>query len=146
MSLTTLRGLRDTRAWFSNTTNLQRTLDTLQVLTAEFTQSAYGNTVQTIELVNEPFPYTSADLNFLKSYYSQGYATVLAANQQSQIVVALDDGYQGLDAWTGFMIEPNYHNVAMDTHIYTMWGLLPYAAADDAGSATRRSPSGTTEC
>ena len=102
MTLTPLSGLRDTRAWFSNTTNLQRTLYTLQILTAEFTQSAYGNTVQTIELVNEPFPYTSADLDFLKSYYTQGYATVLAANQQSQIVVALDDGYQGLDAWDGF--------------------------------------------
>ncbi|ORX34435.1 putative glucan 1,3-beta-glucosidase [Kockovaella imperatae] len=108
-------GLRGTRQWFSNYTNLQRSLNALQILTEEFTQSSYGNTVQTIELVNEPFPYTDDELNFLKNYYIQGYNTVRGANQQQQIVVALDDGFRGLQSWSGFMTETQYHDVALDT-------------------------------
>ena len=93
-----------------------RTLTALQVLTHEFTAPSYGNAVIAIELINEPFPYTSSELAFLQSFYTQAYATVRASNTGSgTLVVALDDGYQGLDAWTGFMTVPNYYDVAMDT-------------------------------
>ena len=108
-------GLRDTRQWFANQTNLQRSLKALQILTDEFTQSSYGNTVIAIELVNEPFPYNDAEFAFLQSYYTQGYYTVASANHQQQMVVALDDGFRGLQVWLGFMTEPQFHDVALDT-------------------------------
>jgi glucan 1,3-beta-glucosidase len=87
----------------------------LQILTAEFTQPYYNNTVLTIELINEPNPYSAADLSILQQYYQTGYASVRSASQQEQIVVALDDGFQGLQTWEGFMTEPEYSDVAMDT-------------------------------
>ncbi|EIW68772.1 hypothetical protein TREMEDRAFT_31815, partial [Tremella mesenterica DSM 1558] len=108
-------GLRGTRQWFANTTNLDRTLTALQVLTHEFTQEKYNNTVLAIELINEPFPYTNDEVQFLQSFYTQAYQAVRTAQQANTVVVALDDGYQGLYAWTGFMVEPDYHDVAMDT-------------------------------
>ncbi|XAO27876.1 hypothetical protein I312_106740 [Cryptococcus bacillisporus CA1280] len=37
--------------------------------------SFYNNTVIAIELINEPFPYTNAERDILKSYYEAGYGT-----------------------------------------------------------------------
>ncbi|KAK4686576.1 glucan 1,3-beta-glucosidase, partial [Tremellales sp. Uapishka_1] len=123
-SLNLKSGLRGTRQWFANQTNIDRTLAALQNLTSEFTQSKYASTVLTIELVNEPFPYSAAELDILKSFYYDGYSTVRShQNEQSILVVALDEAFVGLTTWTDFMTEPNYHNVALDTHIYSMFDL-----------------------
>jgi hypothetical protein len=110
-----LSGLRGTRQWFSNTTNIARTLSALQVLTAEFTQSSYDNTVLTIELINEPFPFTPTELGVLQSFYESAYDSVRSASQQSSIVVAIDEAFQGLAAWENFMLAPTYADVALDT-------------------------------
>ncbi|ORY27801.1 putative glucan 1,3-beta-glucosidase [Naematelia encephala] len=116
-------GLRGTREWFVNTSNVARTTSALQVLTAEFTRPQYNGTVLTVELINEPFPYTPDELDFLKSYYQKAYSTVNAASEQSTIVVAIDQAFQGLSIWQDFMTEPSFHNVAQDTHIYSMFDL-----------------------
>lgn len=108
-------GIRGVREWFTNDTNISRTLSTLQVLTAEFSQSFYNNTVIAIELVNEPFPYSTSELNILKSYYQAGYRTVRSNDGASKVVVAIDEGFQGLQTWEAFMQESSYNNVAMDT-------------------------------
>lgn len=110
------RGLRGTRKWFQNSTNSQRSIQALQVLTEEFTQSSYANTVLTIELVNEPFPYTDAELSYLESFYLNAYTAVRTAQvPQAQVVVALDEAFKGLPTWYHFMNEPEYHDVAVDT-------------------------------
>ena len=85
------------------------------MLTSEFTQSNYSDTVLTIELINEPFPYNPAELSGLQSFYEAAYAAVQGASQQSEIVVAIDEAFQGLAAWEGFMLAPAFQNVAMDT-------------------------------
>ncbi|WWD22111.1 hypothetical protein CI109_106600 [Kwoniella shandongensis] len=109
-------GLLGTRNWFSNDTNISRTLTALQILTAEFTQSFYNNSVIAIELINEPFPYDNNELNVLKSFYQAAYTSVRdASTQNSNLVVAIDEGFQGLQTWDSFMTEPYYHDVAMDT-------------------------------
>lgn len=33
----------------------------------------------------------------------------------SKVVVAIDEGFQGLQTWEAFMQESSYNNVAMDT-------------------------------
>lgn len=108
-------GIRGTREWFRNSTNLVRSLTALQILTSEFTQPHYNKTVVAMELVNEPFPYTDAELAFMQSYYQQAYVTLQPAIRSDQIVVALDDGYRGLNLWEDFMRPSDYMNVAMDT-------------------------------
>ncbi|WWC67848.1 uncharacterized protein I206_101765 [Kwoniella pini CBS 10737] len=39
----------------------------------------------------------------------------------NRITVALDQAYQGLEIWENFMIDPDFWDVAMDTHIYSMF-------------------------
>ncbi|KAL0240335.1 hypothetical protein I308_106585 [Cryptococcus tetragattii IND107] len=68
-------GIRGVREWSTNDTNIPRTLSTIQALTAEFSQWFYNDTVIAIELINEPFPYSTAELDILKSYYEAGYGT-----------------------------------------------------------------------
>ncbi|WVQ84126.1 hypothetical protein IAT38_006271 [Cryptococcus sp. DSM 104549] len=82
-------GIRDVRQWFYNDTNISRTLSALQVLTSEFSQSFYNNTVVAIELVNEPFPQNSYELNVLKSFYQAAYGTVQGASSQSGLVITM---------------------------------------------------------
>lgn len=84
MTLTLSSGIRGLREWFTNDTNISRTLSAIQVLTAEFSQSFYNNTVIAIELINEPFPYTNAELDILKSYYEAGYGTVRSNDRASK--------------------------------------------------------------
>ncbi|AFR95190.1 glucan 1,3-beta-glucosidase [Cryptococcus neoformans var. grubii H99] len=108
-------GIRGVREWFTNDTNISRTLSTLHVLTAEFSRSFYNDTVIAIELINEPFPYTTSELNILKSYYQAGYETVRSNDGACKVVVAIDEGFQGLQTWEAFMQEPSYNNVAVDT-------------------------------
>ncbi|WVQ74069.1 hypothetical protein IAR50_003652 [Cryptococcus sp. DSM 104548] len=121
-------GIRGTHEWFSNTTNLSRTYSALSVLTSEFTQSFYNSTVVAIELINEPFPYNAAELDILKGFYQGAYGTVRGADQKAggsgtDVVVAIDEGFQGLTTWETFMQEPDYERVAMDTHIYMIFDL-----------------------
>lgn len=116
-------GLRGQREWFWNQTNIDRTLTALQVLTSEFTQPSYSGTVLTIELINEPFPQSSSELDTLKAFYQSGYQSVREASQQETIVVAIDEGFQGLEIWNSFMTEPAFHNIAQDTHIYSVFDL-----------------------
>lgn len=110
-----ISGLRGTRQWFTNTTNVDRTVTALQTLTTEFTQSSYGDAVLSVELINEPFPYTPAELSVLQSFYLSAYGAVRTASQQSTLVVAIDEAFQGLQAWQNFMLAPEYENVALDT-------------------------------
>ncbi|WVN89435.1 uncharacterized protein L203_104658 [Cryptococcus depauperatus CBS 7841] len=99
-------GLRNVRQWFWNDTNISRTLSAIQVLTSEFTQSFYNDTVVAIEVINEPFPYTASESNVLKSFYQSAYGTVRANDGGRGIVVAIDEGFQGLQTWETFMQEP----------------------------------------
>lgn len=115
MTLTHSSGIRGVREWSTNDTNISRTLSTIQVLTAEFSQWFYNDTVIAIELINEPFPYVNAELDILKSYYEAGYGTVRSNDGASKVVVAIDEGFQGLQTWEAFMQGSNYSNIAMNT-------------------------------
>jgi glucan 1,3-beta-glucosidase len=87
----------------------------LEILTAEFTQSTYNHTVLTIELINEPYPWTSDETSTLQAFYESAYDAVRGVMLQSSLVVAIDEAFMGLQAWEGFMSEPTYSDVAMDT-------------------------------
>lgn len=115
ITLTHSSGIRGVREWFTNDTNISRTLSTIQVLMAEFSQSFYNNTVIAIELINEPFPYTNAERDILKSYYEAGYGTVRSNDGASKVVVEIDERFQGLQTWEAFMQGSNYSNIAMNT-------------------------------
>ena len=111
----TTRGLRSTREWFRNSTNLDRTISALSTLSSDFTDASYNRTVIAIELINEPFPQSPDEVGFLRDFYQRAYGAVRGASKDTDMVVALDAAFQGLGVWEGFMTPPDFYEVAMDT-------------------------------
>jgi glucan 1,3-beta-glucosidase len=111
----TTRGLRSTREWFRNFTNLDRTISALSTLSSDFTDASYNRTVIAIELINEPFPQSPDEVGFLRDFYQRAYGAVREASKDTDMVVALDAAFQGLGVWEGFMTPPDFYEVAMDT-------------------------------
>lgn len=89
-----------------------RSLAAISVLTSEFATSKYGQTVIAIELVNEAFPKTKAEIATLEQFYRDGYQEVRKFGEQP--VVLLSEAYQSLGFWSGFMPQPQYSKVALD--------------------------------
>jgi glucan 1,3-beta-glucosidase len=73
-----------------NTTNLDRSLNVIRNLTAEFSQSIYNDTVVGIELLNEPRlnlgNFTMVDL---QSWYSEGASTIQNATADTALNVTI---------------------------------------------------------
>jgi len=111
----TTRGLRGNREWFRNQTNVERTIAALATLSSDFTDASYNRTVIAIELINEPFPQNADEIGFLKDFYQRAYTAVRQASKDTDMVVALDSAFQGLGVWEGFMLPPDFYEVAMDT-------------------------------
>ena len=111
----TNRGLRYTREWFRNSTNLDRTISALSTLSSDFTDASYNRTVIAIELINEPFPQSPDEVGFLRDFYQRAYGAIRGASKDTDMVVALDAAFQGLGIWEGFMLPPDFYEVAMDT-------------------------------
>ncbi|KAL7421938.1 hypothetical protein Q5752_003710 [Cryptotrichosporon argae] len=135
-------GLRGTRAWFANTSNVDRTLTAIELLVSEFTGAAYGAALSAIELVNEPYPYSQAELDFLKSYYESAYTSV--RDTSGGLPVVIDEAFQGLAEWEGFMLSAQgYNDVVLDTHIYAMFDLatLSYSYAQNLAWTCAWAPS-----
>lgn len=103
------------RQWTHNQTNMDRTIEALRVLTEEFTDPTYGDTIVAVELLNEPFPQQEWEVDFLKRFYQSAYSTVRQSAKHPGVVVAIDEAFQGLREWDGFMTEPQWTGVALDT-------------------------------
>jgi hypothetical protein len=68
--------------------------------------------------MNEPFPYTDVETRTLKQFYQEAYRAIRQATWSGaarEVVVAIDSAYKGLPFWEGFMEEPGFSNVALDT-------------------------------
>jgi aryl-phospho-beta-D-glucosidase BglC (GH1 family) len=61
----------------TNTSNIDRSLNVLKNLTEEFSQQdVYGDTVTSIELLNEPSIGATFSTQQLKSFYTEGLSTL----------------------------------------------------------------------
>lgn len=99
--------------WFSNSTDLSRTLFALSILAQEFTSPRYASAVLAIELVNEPFPQNDDHLRVLEQFYRDGYGRVREVD--GGVVVMLGEAFSGLGRWEGFMAPGGqWKGVAMD--------------------------------
>lgn len=74
-----------------------------------------------IQLINEPFPWTSDQLAVLRRYYEAGYQVVRSADdtQGDGIVVVLSEAFRGLSDWENFMPGDRYKGVALDVVSWT---------------------------
>ncbi|SJX64821.1 related to EXG1-Exo-1,3-beta-glucanase precursor [Sporisorium reilianum f. sp. reilianum] len=122
--------------WAGNATNVQRTIDILQTMSREFSQSKYANSVTAIELLNEPV----TDQTVVLDFSARAYEVVRFPNgrdkPESPLLVVISDSFispADSDYWTNKARPPNYEGVAIDSHVYTI-----FSAEGVALSATDR--------
>lgn len=81
--------------------------------------------VTSIELLNEPLttagPANAVD--FTLDYYNNAYyaARYPSGSQISNFAIAIHDGFQPLSFWANRFQPPQYQQVILDTHIYTVF-------------------------
>lgn len=81
-----------------------------------------------MEALNEPAGFKNDNfqlLNTTKKFYEDGYQIVRKANTQASsaqnMLYAIHDAFQPLSYW--FSFDENKTNVALDTHIYTIFSV-----------------------
>ena len=135
-------GLTGVVKWHHKPENIQYTLDVLDALAERYAgrSNLYG-----IELLNEPVSEemwqftrnryhardpkraegsTAVPTDVLKDFYIRGYE-VVRRHCGEDVAVVLHDGFR-LEEWEDFMVEPEYKNVVIDTHMYVGAGLEPH--------------------
>lgn len=99
-------------AWHTSKENINHSLRVIEDLAVRCKD--YDNLLG-IELVNEPRDVVPLDI--LKSYYQEGYERVRRHLGQERAAVVIHDSFRPFE-WENFMLEPDYGNVILDTHLY----------------------------
>lgn len=109
--------------WFTQSSYSTRAKTVVQTLAQTFSGDA--DTVVAIELLNEPLTTSgpSNALSFTNDYYNNAYYAVRypSGNTASNFAIAIHDGFQSLSYWANKFQPPNYQQVILDTHIYSVF-------------------------
>jgi glucan 1,3-beta-glucosidase len=97
--------------WHKNELNIRKTLESLEKLAKRY---ADQSNVFGIELINEP--HWNVPLTTLKGYYERGYK-VIRQHMGSKKAVVISDAFRSAE-WENVMMEPEFSNVILDTHLY----------------------------
>ncbi|KDN44126.1 glycoside hydrolase family 5 protein [Tilletiaria anomala UBC 951] len=119
-------GRKGSITWPNDSNNSARAKKILTTMAKDFATAQYNNTVTIIQAANEPFMVggPSNMQSYTKQFFRDAYGTIrydAVQGAQSNIVVGLHDGFEGLSYWSGFMPSPQYQQVLMDQHIYTVF-------------------------
>jgi glucan 1,3-beta-glucosidase len=98
--------------WHTSKENIDHSLRVIEDLAVRCKD--YDNLLG-IELVNEPRDVVPLDI--LKSYYQEGYQRVRQHLGKERAAVVIHDSFRPFK-WENFMLEPDYNNVILDTHLY----------------------------
>jgi len=112
-----------TPRWQTSQANIDRTNKVLKSIAYEFRDRS--NVVSVIAPLNSPAGYYGQPmLDVVKKYWYDSYGNIrfpFGTDQKSKTLVLINDAFQPLTYWNGFMPYPKWENVAMDTHIYQMF-------------------------
>ena len=105
--------------WYQDQNKVDRTLYYVKTLANEFTKPEYENTVEIIELLNEPQAAAHPDMmETLKKFYQNGYNTVHATGAATMI----HDGFVDINTWNNFLTSnTGAQNVYLDLHKYEVF-------------------------
>ncbi|KAH7106356.1 glycoside hydrolase [Auriculariales sp. MPI-PUGE-AT-0066] len=110
---------RNDPQWANDPNNLQWTVDVISFLANDV-----GDSIAVVQLLNEVAAYTSQQfLVATKQYWQDGYHAVRGAKAASNVQVMIGDGFQGVNAWQGFMQPPAFTGVSMDYHQYQVFSI-----------------------
>lgn len=127
-------GLYAQQGFSNSTANMDRALDAIEQMVAEFTKPEYGGVVTAIELVNEPWieAYMPDNMpwevlvDFMVKAYDVVRRTETILEGRQEVMVIVHDAFGSLTDWTTHFFGPGgqghgWTNYALDTHIYQAW-------------------------
>jgi glucan 1,3-beta-glucosidase len=105
-------GREGTLGWHNSKENVDHSLRIVADLAA---RSKDHDNLIGFELLNEP--RWDVPLDILKRFYQDAYHRVREHISKTQAAVVIHDAFRPRE-WAGFMREPEYENVILDTHPY----------------------------
>jgi glucan 1,3-beta-glucosidase len=106
------------------------------------------NVVPVIQPLNEPAGYDGGNmLSTIRQFYYDSYGNVRfpnGNNVQSNTVLMIHDAFQSTSYWSGFMPNPQWQGVILDTHVRGAPRPRSRSPADARRRSTRSSPTPTT--
>ncbi|SPO19882.1 probable EXG1 - exo-beta-1,3-glucanase (I/II), major isoform [Ustilago trichophora] len=121
-------GRKGAANWPSNQRNADRAVAVISTIAARFAK--YDGTVTSIELLNEPAGFLGGNMmDFTKNYYFSGYYN--ARSKFGNAAIMIHDGFMGLSYWNGVAQPPQFQQVLLDTHIYSVFSPQEVAMSED---------------
>ena len=114
--------------WPTNQKNADRAVAVITTIAARFAK--YQGTVTSIELLNEPAGFLGGNMmDFTKAYYQTAGAA--ARSKYFNTAIMIHDGFMGLQYWNGVAQPPQYQQILLDTHIYSVFSPQEVAMSED---------------
>ena len=108
--------------------NVLRTKNIIQSLSQKYSDPSYFQVVTMLALLNEPAAYLGADvLSVTRQYWYDAYGAARypwasqGSDSKSGLAIVIHDAFQPLSSYDGFMEEPTWESVLVDTHNYQVF-------------------------
>ncbi|OCF54308.1 glucan 1,3-beta-glucosidase [Kwoniella mangroviensis CBS 10435] len=118
-------GHRGSANWATDNNNVVRTKNVISTLAKKYSDPSYFGVVTMLALLNEPATYMNDQLlQTTRQYWKDAYGAArypYGNSDKSGLVLVIHDGFQPLSTYQGFMSEPDYEDVFLDTHNYQVF-------------------------
>jgi glucan 1,3-beta-glucosidase len=121
-------GRRGQALFATDGNNVNRAKNVIQTLSEKYSDPAYWQVVTSLCLLNEPATYLNDQLlQTTLQYWRDAYGAARypwapqGSASKSGLALIISDGFQPLSTFNGFMTEPTYETVMIDTHNYQVF-------------------------
>jgi len=106
-------GIQDVCEWHTQQDYIEYALSVLERLAERYRNRP---ALHAIETLNEP--RWDIDTDLLKKYNTDAYYRIRKHCKPEDVAVVFHDGFRSYTEYSGFLTEPEFHNVAIDIHRY----------------------------
>ena len=121
-------GRRGQALFATDGNNVNRAKNVIQTLSEKYSDPSYYRVVTSLCLLNEPATYLNDQLlQTTRQYWKDAYGAARypwapqGSASKSGLALIISDGFQPLSTFNGFMTEPNFETVLIDTHNYQVF-------------------------
>jgi glucan 1,3-beta-glucosidase len=121
-------GRRGQALFATDGNNVNRAKNVIQTLSEKYSDPSYYRVVTSLCLLNEPATYLNDQLlQTTRQYWKDAYGAgrypwaPQGSASKSGLALIISDGFQPLSTFNGFMTEPNFETVLIDTHNYQVF-------------------------
>jgi glucan 1,3-beta-glucosidase len=121
-------GRRGQALFATDGNNVNRAKNVIQTLSEKYSDPSFYQVVTSLCLLNEPATYLNDQLlQTTRQYWKDSYGAARypwapqGSASKSGLALIISDGFQPLSTFNGFMTEPNFETVMIDTHNYQVF-------------------------